>query len=169
MDTKPAYVITKPSFWNTRREIRDAAGGRIGYFTMTGWWWTRAEGEARGRRFRFGTESGWDTRRIYMADMSGQKVAHIAPKNWWGNEYRLTYGNEEYTWKVNGWGTTFTISRGDTEVLRVRHGGYFKPGEIRFDTIDEEDALNLALFGLFQMQVHASNSSAAGAAVSTAS
>lgn len=164
-----AFTVAKSSFWNTEREIHDSAGGTIGRFGMTGWWWTTGEAEARGHQYRFGVDNAWWSQKTHMTDMSGQTIAHIAPKGWWGTEYLLTYSNQEYILKVNGWGTGFTLSQGGADIMRVREGGYFKPGSVTiFGSLADKDALILVLFGLFQLQIHASNASASGAAVSTA-
>ncbi len=138
---------------------------------MTNWSWTKGEGEARGRRLRFSYD-GWDSRYNYMTDASGQKLATFEPVGWWGTQFKLLYDGKGYGWKVNGWGTTFSILDGETEIIRVFQGGYFKPGSITVNrAMDEKDLLPLILYGLYQMQIYASNSSSAasGAAIVPAS
>jgi hypothetical protein len=168
METRPAFTIEKPSFWKSRREILDASHGKAGFLQTTSMWKTTAEGEAHGRKFRF-TPRGWDQRKAEMTDMSGQVVGRLEPSGWWGMRFKMVYGGTEYEWKPNGWGTRFTIRQGEKEVMNVRPGGYFKPGMITISSdIAEKDALPLALFGLFQMELYAAHSSAASSGAVTA-
>jgi hypothetical protein len=161
------YAIIKPSFWKSRREIQDASHGKAGFLQTTSMWKTTAEGEARGQRFTF-TPRGWDQRKAEMTDMSGQVVGRLEPTGWWGMTFKMSYGGGDYEWKPNGWGTRFTIRQGEKEIMLVRPGGYFKPGIIEISSdIPEKDALPLALFGLFQMELYSAQSSAASSGVVT--
>ena len=161
------YTIIKPSFWRSRREIQDASHGKVGYLVSTSSWKTTAEGEMRGRRFKF-TPRGWDQRKAEMTDMSGQVFGTSEPKGWWGTRYLMRYGGAEYEWKPNGWNTSFSIRQGEREILTVRPGGYFKPGLITImSDIEEKDALPLALFGLYQMDLYSAQTAAASGGVVT--
>jgi hypothetical protein len=161
---KPAYIIQKPSWWRSRKEVRDAQGGLAGYLDVVSYWSNRWEGEARGKRVKF--ESGrWDYRYSKMRDASGEELAHIEPLGWWGMRYKLVYDGEEYTWKPDGWGSGFTILHGTREVLRYSPH-MFRPDEVTSNEPDEKKAVLLLIFGLYQLQLYAT-AAASGGAVST--
>ena len=73
-----SYSIVKPSFWHSRREVRNASNALVGYFQLTGWTQTKAEGEAHGRKLLF-SYPGWDGRYARMTDASGQMLATFKP------------------------------------------------------------------------------------------
>lgn len=159
--------IVKPSFWSSRREIHDAAGMPIAYIAMKGWAHSKAEGEARGKQFTFAYD-GWDTRYNYMSDMSGKRVATFEPIGWWGMQFKLIFDGKEYSWKPNGWGSGFTLFEGETEVMGVKCGGYFRPGTISMQRdIPEKELLPLVLYGLYQMQLYVAQASSASSVVVT--
>ena len=163
-DTK-TFSIVKPSFWSGRREVKDRHGGGVGHYTSTSVWGSKAEFDMHGRRFRFATK-GWEGTRAEMTGMSGQVVATILPLSWWGTKYTLTHAGKEYAWSPNGWGTGFSIQAGEKRIVQVKCGGYFKPGSITVEgEVPEQDALPLALFGLFYLQVYAAQMSGGGAVV----
>lgn len=153
--------IVKPSFWKSYREVRDASNVLVATYRLSNAWQTKAEGEVQGRRFLFGY-TGWDGRYSQMTDMSGQVIARIEPIGWWGMWYKLTYNGKEYRWRMSGWGTEFMIYDGETEIVRVRPGGYFKPGTVTAHRpMDNKELLPLVLYGIYQLHVIASQSAAA--------
>lgn len=134
---------------------------------MTNWMQNKAEGEVRGRHFTFGYD-GWDSRYNYMRDMSGQKLATFEPVGWWGTQFKLVYEATEYSWKPDGWGSGFTLRQSEEEIMRVKCGGYWKPGTITMQRdMPEKEVLPLILYGLYQMQLYAAQTSSASAAVVT--
>lgn len=160
------FSIRKPSFWKSDREIRDPSNALVGEYRVANAWWTKGEGEAYGRKLRFGY-TGWDGRYSQMTDESGNILAHMEPAGWWGLECKLTYGAKVYRWKLNGWGTAFTVYEGETELMRVTPRGYFKEGTIALgDRIDAKDAIPLALYGIYQLQMISSQSAASGGGAS---
>lgn len=163
------YSIVKPSFWHSRREIRNASNVLLGYYQHSGWMQSRAEAETHGRKLIF-SYKGWDNRSATMTDVSGNVLATFEAVGWVRTQYKLSYGGKEYTMKLNGWGTTFTIYEGETEVLSATPGGYFKPGTITVQsTIEEKDMLALVFFGLYeQYQIMAAASAAGSAGVAGA-
>jgi hypothetical protein len=166
MDTSNLRIV-KPSFWGSRREIHDAAGMTIAHFKMTNWTQNKAEGEARGRQFRFAYD-GWDSRYNYMSDMSGTKIATFEPVGWWGTQFKLVYDGVEYSWKPNGWGTGFTLKKGEEEIMRVHCGGYFRPGTITMQgDMQEKELIPLILYGLYEMQIYSAQAASASPVVVT--
>lgn len=163
------YSIVKPSFWHSRREVRNASNVLLGYYQHSGWTQSKAEAEAHGRKLIF-SYKGWDNRNARMTDMSGNVLATFEAVGWIRTQFKLTYGGREYAMKLNGWGTTFSIFDGETEVLRVTPGGYFKPGTITVHTaIEEKEMLALVFFGLYeQYQIMAAASAAGSAGVAGA-
>ena len=163
-----SFTIVKPSFWKSDREIRDDSNALVGHYRLAGAWHTKAEGEAHGRKLRFGYK-GWDNRYTQMTDESGNLLATIEPVGWWGVKYKLVSGGKEYGWTTNGWGTAFMIFDGEKEIARVRLGGYFKPGTIEtHGAIEMKDLIPLILYGLYQYYVISSNAAATGSAASGA-
>jgi hypothetical protein len=163
METRAAYTIEKPSFWQPRRELRDASHGKAGYFVTTSAWTSKAEGEAHGRKYLFAPKSMWDLRRAVMTDASGQEVAHAEPKDWWGKS-TLHFGGIEYTWTPETWYSGFTLSQGDTKIAHVRIGGYFKPGVIQVFQGSAKELLPALLFGMYYSQLYANQAAAASGA-----
>jgi hypothetical protein len=152
-------TITKPSFWRSDLQIRDESRMLVGKYRYLNAWQTKAEGEIEGRKILF-SYKGWDSRYTEMSDPATGVIGTIEPADWWGAKYKLTYGGKEYRWAVSGWGTSFTISDGETEILRVRPGGYLRPGNIVVQSaMPARDALPLALFGIYQLYLMASQSS----------
>lgn len=160
METRPAYTIEKPSFWNSRCELRDPSHGKVGYFAMTSAWTSKAEGEVRGKKYLFAPKSMWDLRRGIMTEESGQQVAHAEPKDWWGKS-TLHFGSTEYTWTPETWYSGFTLSQGEKKIAHVRLGGYFKPGTIEVFEGNEKELLPLLVFGIYYLQLYTNHSAAA--------
>jgi|GEM_PF-4909409 len=164
--------IVKPSFWKSYREVRDASNALVGWYKLSNAWQTKAEGEVQGRRFHF-SYVGWDGRYSQMTDTSGHVIARIEPIGWWGTWYKLTYNGKEYRWRMNGWGTESmmydvpTQAGGETEIVRVRPGGYFKPGTVTVHRpMDTKELIPLVLYSIYQQHVIASQSAASGGGAS---
>lgn len=164
MNSRPAFTIEKPSFWNSRYELRDAVHGKPGSFAMTSIWTSKAEAEAYGRKFLFAPKSMWDLRRGVMTDASGHMIASAEPKDWWGKAI-FSYGGTEYLWTPATWHSGFTLMRDDTKVAQVRVGGYFKPGTVEIFEGGEKDLLPLILFGMYYSQLYANHAAAGGSGV----
>lgn len=161
-----ALSIRKPSFWRSDREIRDASHTVVGKYRLTGFWQMKAEGEAQGRKLIL-SYTGWDTRYSQMTDASGNVIARIEPTGWWGTSYKLTYNGKEYRWKMNGWGTAFMLYEGETEIIRVHPGGYFKEGSVTTHRpMENKDLIPLVIYGLYQQHLVASNTAATGTVTS---
>jgi hypothetical protein len=161
-----ALTITKPSFWRTDREFRDDTRMLIGKFRFVNAWQTKAEGEAEGRKLFF-SYPGWDSRYSEMSESGGVVVARFEPVGWWGTWYKLTYKGKDYRWRMNGWGTEYVLYDGETEVLRVKPGGYLKPGTATVSgAMSEKDALPLVQFSLYLAYLIAAQA-AAGASVAS--
>ena len=97
-----------------------------------------------------------------MTDASGNVIATMAPADWWGMRYKLSYNGKEYLWKLNGWGTVFTIFDGEREIARVHPGGYFWPGRVAVQNhMENKDLVPLILFGIYQLYMISSQAAAA--------
>lgn len=161
MNSRPAFTIEKPSFWNSRRELRDASHGKAGNLVMVSAWSNKAEGELHGKKYLFAPKSVWDLRRAVMTDASGQSVGSAEPKDWWGNT-TLSYGGAEYAWKPQTWYSGFTLSKGEKKIAHVRLGGYFKPGTIEIFEGSEKELPPLLIFAMYYLQLYINQAAASG-------
>ena len=176
MEAGQKIRIRKPSFWSRRSGLFNEHGGKLGEFRMRSLFtYRKAEGEVGGRTLTL-SYTGWTMRHSEMKDEWGHLVGSMYRGGWCGNKAQIILYEKEYEWKINTWGTRFTVSETNgTEVMRVVGcGGFGTRGEAEFKrSMDTNEAIELLYMGLYQMrlfemEVAASTAAAAGVVAAAA-